>query len=330
MEEKIHEILQRFAKRMKFDPEALREANRKQAMVPEGATPIDPAGTAPGLVVPADDQVVIVLPGPAARAAGHVAAGARDRAGAGGAGPRRAARGRSRSACSASRSPSWPRRCARSRTRPTWASLEITTCLRGGELITDVRHRRRRARRPAEALRRGLEERLGQWTYSEAGETIEEVVASACSAAHARRGRVLHGGLLAARLTKRPGASRVLQGRRRVLLERGQGGPARRRPRADRGARRGLARRSPRRWPTARWSASAPTSPARSPGSPARRRHRGEAGRLRLLLRQELASGELLPRDIVLPGDRDDIRDRSAMVAMHLIRYLLEGREPPR
>jgi nicotinamide-nucleotide amidase len=41
-------------------------------------------------------------------------------------------------------------------------------------------------------------------------------------------------------------------------------------------------------------------------------------------------SGELLPRDIVLPGDRADIRDRSVVVAMHLLRYLLEGREPPR
>ena len=57
-------ILAEFAKRLRFDPEALREANRKQAMIPEGATAIDPAGTAPGLVVPADGQVVIVLPGP--------------------------------------------------------------------------------------------------------------------------------------------------------------------------------------------------------------------------------------------------------------------------
>ena len=65
MEERIAEILADFAKRMNFDPEALRVANRKQAMVPRGATPIDPAGTAPGLVVPVDDgPTVIVLPGP--------------------------------------------------------------------------------------------------------------------------------------------------------------------------------------------------------------------------------------------------------------------------
>ena len=64
MEARIHAILEGFAKRMKFDPEALRDANRKQAMVPEGSIAIDPAGTAPGLVVPARDVVVIVLPGP--------------------------------------------------------------------------------------------------------------------------------------------------------------------------------------------------------------------------------------------------------------------------
>ena len=64
MEARIHAILEGFARRMKFDPDALRDANRKQAMIPAGAIPIDPAGTAPGLVVPARDVVVIVLPGP--------------------------------------------------------------------------------------------------------------------------------------------------------------------------------------------------------------------------------------------------------------------------
>ena len=38
--------------------------NRKQAMVPEGAIALDPVGTAPGLVVPAGERVVVVLPGP--------------------------------------------------------------------------------------------------------------------------------------------------------------------------------------------------------------------------------------------------------------------------
>src|SRR4051794_5584427 len=65
MERKIEGIVARFARTMRFDPDALRDANRKQAMVPEGAVAIDPAGTAPGLVVPVDGgPTVVVLPGP--------------------------------------------------------------------------------------------------------------------------------------------------------------------------------------------------------------------------------------------------------------------------
>ena len=53
MEEKIAEILRGFAKRcLQLDEAAVMEANRKQAMVPEGAVALDPVGTAPGLVVP--------------------------------------------------------------------------------------------------------------------------------------------------------------------------------------------------------------------------------------------------------------------------------------
>ena len=42
------------------------------------------------------------------------------------------------------------------------------------------------------------------------------------------------------------------------------------------------------------------------------------------------AAGDKLARDPVLPGSRTDVRERSAVVALHLVRYLLEGREPPR
>src|ERR1700689_5282556 len=48
--------------------ETIREANRKQALIPLGATVLEPVGTAPGLVVPAaegrDGPTVVVLPGP--------------------------------------------------------------------------------------------------------------------------------------------------------------------------------------------------------------------------------------------------------------------------
>jgi len=52
-----------------LDHEALRHSNRKQAVVPVGATVLEPVGTAPGLVVPplagaSPGPTIVVLPGP--------------------------------------------------------------------------------------------------------------------------------------------------------------------------------------------------------------------------------------------------------------------------
>jgi nicotinamide-nucleotide amidase len=66
LEERIAEILKPLMTRWPdLDPDAIRASNRKQAIVPEGATVLDPVGTAPGLVVPVDGgPTVVVLPGP--------------------------------------------------------------------------------------------------------------------------------------------------------------------------------------------------------------------------------------------------------------------------
>ena len=68
LEEQIAEILRPLMSRWPgLDAEAIRSANRKQAVVPRGATVLDPVGTAPGLVVPPSDgacPIVVVLPGP--------------------------------------------------------------------------------------------------------------------------------------------------------------------------------------------------------------------------------------------------------------------------
>ena len=121
----------------------------------------------------------------------------------------------------------------------------------------------------------------------------------------------------------------VVQRRHRRLFERVEEQSPRGRSGADRGSGRGLSRgrrgdggrhaRALRRGcglrhHRRRWS---------------RRRHGGQAGRLRLLLCQD-AEGEALARDPILPGSRNDVRERSVVVALHLVRYLLEGREPPR
>ena len=64
LEEKIAEILKRLRGRFgDVDFDAVRAANRKQALVPVGAQILDPVGTAPGVVVPGK-PTVLVLPGP--------------------------------------------------------------------------------------------------------------------------------------------------------------------------------------------------------------------------------------------------------------------------
>src|ERR671910_3009794 len=68
LEERILDILRRNRARFRsYSEEAMRAGNRKQAVVPEGATILEPVGTAPGLVVPptdGDGPLVVVLPGP--------------------------------------------------------------------------------------------------------------------------------------------------------------------------------------------------------------------------------------------------------------------------
>ena len=329
MEETIHTILEEFARRMKFDADALREANRKQAMVPEGATPIAPSGTAPGLVVSAGDQLVIVLPGP----------------------PREL-------------HDMWPRALATEPARKVLGRaepyeafsihmfglpeselakalreiesedgarldrLEITTCLRGGELITDVRHRAG-DEAAAESLRAGLERRLGRWTYSESGESIVEVVAKALDGRTVAVAESCTGGLLAGRLTERAGASEYFRGGvvaysndakaqllgvdPALVASHGAVSPEVAEQMAD-GA-------------LKRFGADVACSVTGIAG-PGGGTEEKPVGYVCFCVKSR--SGELLLRDIVLPGDRADIRDRSVVVAMHLLRYLLEGREPPR
>lgn len=328
MEEKIAQVIARFARRLRFDREAVREGNRKQAMVPKGATAIDPAGTAPGLVVPADGQVVIVLPGP----------------------PRELQE-------------MWPRALAapaaqevlrRAKPYTTMSirmfgipeselakslreiadeevpldELEITTCLRGGELVTDVRHREG-SKGTAEALRSGLEERLGRFTYTETGESIEEVVFRLLGDRTIAVAESCTGGLLAGRLTVRPGSSRwfaggvvaysneakiELLGVDPALIERHGAVSAEVAEAMAEGA-------------LDRFEADVSCSVTGVAG-PEGGTEEKPVGYVCFCAKT--STGEKLARDPVLPGARTEIRDRSVVVALHLVRYLLEGREPPR
>ena len=64
LEERIWAVLEQLRSRWRnLDEDAIRASNRKQALVPEGATVLEPEGTAPGLIVPGS-PTVLVLPGP--------------------------------------------------------------------------------------------------------------------------------------------------------------------------------------------------------------------------------------------------------------------------
>jgi nicotinamide-nucleotide amidase len=68
LQRKLHErqeITERLRQRFAARGWQMPEINRRQAMVPEGADPIDnPNGTAPGLWIEHGDRVVLLLPGP--------------------------------------------------------------------------------------------------------------------------------------------------------------------------------------------------------------------------------------------------------------------------
>ena len=70
LEQQICDIVARLVagRGWRLDEEATAAANRKQALVPEGATAIPPVGTAPGLIIPPPNgrtgPPVVVLPGP--------------------------------------------------------------------------------------------------------------------------------------------------------------------------------------------------------------------------------------------------------------------------
>ena len=328
MEEKIAQVIARFARRLRFDLEAVREGNRKQAMVPKGATAIDPAGTAPGLVVPADGQVVIVLPGPprelqemwpralAAPAAQEVL--------------RRAEPYTTMSIRMFGIPESELAKSLReiADEEVPLDELEITTCLRGGELVTDVRHREG-SEETAEALRIGLEERLGRFTYTETGESIEEVVFRLLGDRTIAVAESCTGGLLAGRLTVRPGSSRwfaggvvaysneakiELLGVDPALIERHGAVSAEVAEAMAEGA-------------LDRFEADVSCSVTGVAG-PEGGTEEKPVGYVCFCAKT--STGEKLARDPVLPGTRTEIRDRSVVVALHLVRYLLEGREPPR
>ena len=328
MEEKIAAILRRFAQRLKFDPEALRDANRKQAVIPDGAVTIDPAGTAPGLVVPVEDgPLVIVMPGPPRELhAMWPKALETD--------PAREILGRAEPYSGTMlRLFGLPEsEIAKSLREVADAGLdlsplEITTCLRKGELEIEVRHRPG-AEDTLASLVAAIDERHGRFLFSRDGATIDAQLADLLEGHAVATAESCTAGMLASRLTELDGASRYVAGGvvaysneaktevlgvpAELIEAHGAVSPEVAEAMAD-GA-------------IARFEADLGVGITGIAG-PGGGTESKPVGYVCICVKS--ANGGIIARDPVIPGTRADIRERSALLAMHLMRRLLLGEDFP-
>jgi nicotinamide-nucleotide amidase len=322
LEERILDILRRNRARWRsYSEAAMREGNRKQALIPVGATVLEPVGTAPGLIVPTAGPLVLVLPGPPSEL-----------------------------------QPMWETATATEPLRSLLARagtleqrmlrlygvpeseialtlraladagvaldrLEITTCLRRGEIeIATVFEPAAAA--DYEALEAGIRERHGDTLFSDDGSTIDEQVARLLAGSTIAVAESCTGGLMAGRLTDRAGSSAyvlggvvvysnaaktALSGVPAALIERhGAVSPEVAVALAD-GA-------------IARFGADVGIgiTGVAGPGGGTAEKPVGM-----VCVSVARAGGERFDRTVQLPGNRALVRERTTTVVMHLLRRLL-------
>jgi competence/damage-inducible protein CinA-like protein len=325
LEERIAEILRPLMKRFRhLDFDAVRAANRKQALVPEGAHVIYPAGTAPGLVVPGKPTIV-VLPGPPRELHAMWPEAVETEA------FQQAIGGRTHYETQTLRLFGIPESEIAETLRAAEASvegfdaLEITTCLRRAEVEVVTRWEPP-AQAAWDAVRDLIAERHSYTLFSTDGSTVDDQVAGLLAGRWAAVAESCTGGLMAARLTERPGSSeyfaggvvsysneakRDLLGVDAALIE--QHGAVSLEV-AEAMADGALARFEAD-------TAVAITGVA-GPGGGTEAKPVGY-----VCWAVKTADGGSLIRDARLPGDRNDIRDRSTTVGMHLLRRVLRGED---
>ena len=323
LENTIAEILKKLMSRIGTDDfEAVRVANRKQAMVPVGAVVMDPVGTAPGVLVPGK-PAVLVLPGPPRelqpmwRTATQLPAFAD------------AVAGRTTYRQDTIRMFGLPESGLAETLRdaeqtvPNFADLEITTCLRRGELEIVTRYE------PGAAETYGnvvdvLRDRHGQYIFSLDGATVDEQIARLLTGRRIATAESCTGGLLAARLTERPGSSAYLAGgvvayandaKTELLgvdsaLIEAHGAVSE--PVAEAMAAGALSRFGA--------DTAVATTGIAGPGGGTDDKPVGT-----VCITVALAGQPPSTRTLRMPGNRSDIRERSTTVAMHLLRQALEG-----
>jgi nicotinamide-nucleotide amidase len=212
LEERIWAIISALRGRWRdVTEESLRAGNRKQALVPRGAAVLEPVGTAPGLVVPVDGgPCVVVLPGPPGElqpmwSVAVETPGLREILAGAGTLEQRIMR--------ITGVPEAQLATVLRELSPP-SSLEITTCLRRGELEIATVFSPDAAESYA-SLEGAIVERFGARVFSRDGTTIDEIVAGLLARPPVRTVAVAEsctGGLMASRLTDRAGSSAYVLG----------------------------------------------------------------------------------------------------------------------
>lgn len=210
----IKKIIDGFALKMNWDPEALEAGSRKQAVVPRGADILGPAGTAPGLVVTppegVDKPVVIVLPGPP----GELQAIWKEAV------QTQAFKQLEESTVifeeQMIRMIGVPESDIAKTLRQFDADvglgdLEITTCLRKGEMEILVSHRPE-DHELRDKLIAAFSDEYANNIFSEDGETVDQQIIRLLDGRKLALAESCTGGLLAERLTETPGSSKFFMG----------------------------------------------------------------------------------------------------------------------
>jgi nicotinamide-nucleotide amidase len=330
LDEQLHALIGEIVARLttargwRLDPAATAASVRKQALVPVGAAVLAPVGTAPGLVVPAADgrsgPPVVVLPGPPGEL-----------------------------------QPMWPAAAAdplvqlalagrqelRQRTIRLWgtpeselaatlrehqdrlAGLEISTCLRGGELEIVTRYHPSAEPNYTE-LAALIAAAYPATMFSADGRTVDELVAQAllASSRTVATAESCTAGMLAARLTDLAGSSAYVRGGLVVysneakhelagvptaLIERVGAVSAEVAEALATGARDRLAA-----------DIGVGITGVAGPGGGTETK---PVGLVHLCVADAQRS---INRRVQLPGSRADVRERATLIAMHVLRQLLD------
>jgi competence/damage-inducible protein CinA-like protein len=330
VEERVAAAVARLSARRgwRTDPAAMAAGIAKQAQVPSGATVLEPVGTAPGLVVPVAEgrsgPPVVVLPGPPSELQGMWPAAVATA-------PVRAALAGARALHQRTLriwgSPEAELAATLRRIDHELGGLEVTTCLRDGELEVVTRFGP-----DAEPAYRHLEEAVrsdfATTLYSEDGATADELVAAALADRGwtVAVGESCTGGLLTARLTDAPGSSAWVVGGVAAYAN--------------------SAKEQLLDVPADTLATAGAVSPevARALAEGARRRFGADVGvgvtgiagpdggtadkPVGTVHLVAVGPAGTATKSVVLPGSRDAIRQRTTSLALHLLRHLLLGGPP--